>query len=364
ANIRSTHSSSGWSARGGLTRNPYALDRNASGSSSGAAAAIAANLAAAAIGTETDGSIVSPASICGLVGLKPTVGLVSRDGIIPISHTQDTAGPMTRSVADTALVLAAIAGADARDGATAVAAPADYAAALGGERLAGARLGVVRSQFGRHPDVDAVIEAALETLRGAGAVIVDPVELDVTAVAEDELAVLLYELVADLPSWLAEFAPHAPVSTLAEVVAWNERHRAAQMPWFGQELFERAQRLGTLEETDYLEARSRCRLVAREEGIDHVLSEHRLDALLAPTGGPAWVTDLVNGDNYGGSFSSPPAIAGYPHITVPAGFVHGLPVGLSFAGAPWSEELLIGLAHSFEQRTHARRPPTFAASSS
>jgi amidase len=360
ANIRSTRSSSGWSARGGLTRNPYALDRNPSGSSSGSAAAIAANLAAAAVGTETDGSIVSPASICGLVGLKPTVGLVSRDGIVPISHTQDTAGPMTRSVADAALLLAAIRGADSRDGATAGAQPGDYGAALGGERLRGARLGVVRSQFGHHPGVDAVIERALATLRSRGAVLVDPVELDTTAAAQDELAVLLYELKADLPSWLAEFAPHAPVATLADVIAWNECHRAAEMPWFAQELLERAQRLGGLDDAAYLDALARCRLLARDEGIDRVLSEHRLDALLAPTGGPAWMTDLVNGDNYGGSFSSPAAIAGYPHITVPAGFVHGLPVGLSFAGARWSEGLLLGLAHSFEQATHARRPPTFA----
>jgi amidase len=267
---------------------------------------------------------------------------------------------MTRSVADAALLLAAIRGADSRDGATAGAQPGDYGAALGGERLHGARLGVVRSQFGHHPGVDAVIERALATLRSRGAVLVDPVELDTTAAAQDELAVLLYELKADLPSWLAEFAPHAPVATLADVIAWNECHRAAEMPWFAQELFERAQRLGGLDDAAYLDALARCRLLARDEGIDRVLSEHRLDALLAPTGGPAWMTDLVNGDNYGGSFSSPAAIAGYPHITVPAGFVHGLPVGLSFAGARWSEGLLLGLAHSFEQATHARRPPTFA----
>jgi amidase len=267
---------------------------------------------------------------------------------------------MTRSVADAALVLAAIAGADSRDGATAGTQPADYTAALGVERLDGARLGVVRSQFGRHPGVDAVIETALATLRRGGAVLVDPVELDVTAAAHDELAVLLYELKADLPSWLAQFAPHAPVATLAEVIAWNERHRAAEMPWFGQEHFERAERLGGLDDAAYLDALARCRLITREEGLDRVLAQHSLDALVAPTGGLAWMTDLVNGDSYGGSFSSPAAIAGYPHITVPAGFVHGLPVGLSFAGARWSEALLIGLAHCFEQATQARRPPTFA----
>jgi amidase len=360
ANIRSTRSSSGWSARGGLTRNPYALDRNPSGSSSGSAAAVAANLAAAAVGTETDGSIVSPSSICGLVGLKPTVGLVSRDGIVPISHTQDTAGPMTRSVADAALLLAAIAGADPRDPATAGTDPPDYAAALEGERLRGARLGVVRSQFGRHAGVDAVIETALALLRAGGAVLVDPVELDTDAAQEAELAVLLHELKAALPSWLAEFAPHAPVATLAEVIAWNERHRTDELPWFGQELFERAQHLGGLLDAGYLDALETCRILSRVEGIDRALSEHRLDALVAPTGGPAWLTDLINGDNYGGSFSSPAAIAGYPHITVPAGFVHGLPVGLSFAGPPWSEAQLIALAHAFEAATRARRPPTFA----
>ena len=361
ANIRSTHSTSGWSARGGLTRNPYALDRNTSGSSSGSAAAIAANFAAISIGTETDGSIVSPASINGLVGLKPTVGLVSRDGVIPISHTQDTPGPMTRSVTDAALLLAAIAGADPRDGATADAKPADYRSALDPERLRGARLGVVRAQFGGHPGVDAVIEAALATLRAGGAVLVDPVVLDVgESVQEAELEVLLYELKAGLPAWLAEFAPHAPISTLADVIAWNERHAAREMPWFGQELFEQAQSRGDLSEPAYLEALAGCRRAAREEGIDRALAEHDLDALLAPTGGPAWLSDLVNGDNYGGSFSTPAAIAGYPHLTVPAGFVHGLPVGLSFAGPRWSEPLLLGLGYAYEQATRARRAPTFA----
>lgn len=360
ANIRSSRSTSGWSARGGLTRNPYALDRNTSGSSSGSAAAIAANLAAVSVGTETDGSIVSPASINGLVGLKPTVGLVSRDGVIPISHTQDTAGPMTRSVSDAALLLAAIAGPDPRDGATADAQPGDYRGALDPARLRGARLGVVRSQFGRHPGVDAVIEAALVTLRAGGAVLVDPVELDVAEAAQEaELEVLLYELKAALPGWLAEFAPHAPISTLADVIAWNERHAELEMPWFGQELFEQAQSHGALSEPAYLEALAASQRAAREEGIDRALAEHDLDAVVAPTGGPAWLSDLVNGDNYGGSFSTPAAIAGYPHLTVPAGFVHGLPVGLSFVGPRWSEPLLLGLGYAFEQATRARRAPTF-----
>ena len=361
ANIRSSRSTSGWSARGGLTRNPYALDRNTSGSSSGSAAAIAANLAAVSVGTETDGSIVSPASINGLVGLKPTVGLVSRDGVIPISHTQDSAGPMTRSVTDAALLLTAIAGPDPRDTATAEAKPGDYRGALDPECLHGARLGVVRAQFGRHPEVDAVIEAALATLRAAGAVLVDPVDLDVAESAQEaELEVLLYELKARLPVWLAEFTPHAPISTLADLIAWNERHAAREMPWFGQELFEQAQSRGDLSDPAYLEALAGCQRAAREEGIDRALAAEDLDALLAPTGGPAWLSDLVNGDNYGGSFSTAAAIAGYPHLTVPSGFVHGLPVGLSIVGPRWSEPLLLGLGYAYEQATRARRPPTFA----
>jgi len=361
ANIRSTRSTSGWSARGGLTRNPYALDRNTSGSSSGSAAAIAANFAAVSVGTETDGSIVSPASINGLVGLKPTVGLVSRDGVIPISHTQDTAGPMTRSVVDAALLLAVIAGPDPRDGATAEAEPADYRSALDSQRLRGARLGVVRAHFGNHPGVDAVVEAALASLRGLGAVLIDPIELDFGEAAQDaELEVLLSELKADLPAWLAEFAPHAPISTLADLIVWNERHAAEELPWFGQELFEQAQSRGDLSEATYREALGSCRRAARGQGIDRAIAQHELDALVAPTCGPAWLSDLVNGDHHGGSFSSPAAVAGYPHLTVPAGFVHGLPVGLSFVGSRWSEPTLLGLGYAYEQATRARRAPTFA----
>lgn len=361
ANIRSTRSTSGWSARGGLTRNPYALDRNTSGSSSGSAVAIAANLAAIAVGTETDGSIVSPSSINGLVGLKPTVGLVSRDGIIPISHTQDTAGPMTRTVADAAALLGAIAGPDPRDPATARAERLDYLRFLDPKRLAGARLGVVRNQFGGNDRVSAVIEGSLAVLKAQGAVLVDPVELkNVEKYGDAELEVLLVELKAGLAKYLAEFAPDAPVRTLADVIAWNERHRAQEMPWFGQELFERAAAKGGLDSKEYLDALAACARYSRAEGIDALLAEHRLDALVAPTGGPAWLTDPVNGDHYGGSFSTPAAVAGYPHLTVPAGFVHGLPVGLSFVGPAFSEPLLIGLGHAFEQATQARRPPTFA----
>ncbi|WP_280152184.1 amidase [Piscinibacter sp. XHJ-5] len=365
ANIRSTRSTSGWSARGGLTRNPYALDRNTSGSSSGSAAAIAANLAAIAVGTETDGSIVSPSSINGLVGLKPTVGLVSRDGIVPISHTQDTAGPMTRCVADAAALLSAIAGPDPRDAATARAERVDYTRSLDARRLAGARLGVVRNQFGGNDRVSAVIDASLAMLKAQGAVLVDPVELKNTEKYGDaELEVLLFELKAGLARYLAEFARDAPVRTLADVIAWNEQHRAQEMPWFGQELFERAQAKGGLDSKEYLDALAACARYSRAEGIDAVLAEHKLDALVAPTGGPAWLTDPINGDHYGGSFSTPAAVAGYPHLTVPAGFVHGLPVGLSFVGPPYSEPLLIGLGYAFEQATRARRPPSFARTAS
>jgi len=362
ANIRSTRSTSGWSARGGLTRHPYALDRNPSGSSAGSAVAVAANLAAAAVGTETDGSIVSPASINGIVGIKPTVGRVSRDGIVPISSTQDTAGPMARTVADAAALLAAMAGRDAGDGATASAPSAgDLGRALDVYRLEGARLGVVRHLFGAHEGVNALAERALATLQAEGAVLVDPVELkNIEAVTGPELEVLLHEMKPGLAAWLAEFAPQAPVRTLADVIAWNVRQRAREMAWFGQELFERAEATAGLDSRAYLDALAACRRIARTEGIDAVLAAHRLDALVAPTGGPAWLSDLVNGDHVGSSFSTPAAVAGYPHVTVPAGFVHGLPVGLSFVGPAFGEAALLGLAHAFEQATRARRAPGFA----
>jgi len=363
ANIRSTRSTSGWSARGGLTRNPYALDRNTSGSSSGSAAAVTANFATVAVGTETDGSIVSPSSINGLVGLKPTVGLVSRDGVIPISHTQDTAGPMTRTVADTAVLLSAMVGPDVRDSSTKNAEPADYTQYLDATRLAKARLGVVRTHAAGHPGVKEVFDRALATLKAQGAVLVDPVELKHTEKLEEaELEVLLHELKAGLRTWFAEFAPGAPVATLKELIAWNELHRANEMPWFGQELFEKAESRGALTSKKYLNALARCRRYARDEGIDAVLVEHELDALVAPTSSPAWMTDLVNGDHHTDCFSSPAAVAGYPHLTVPAGLVHGLPVGLSFVGPAWSEPLLIGLGCSFEKAAQARRAPTFAPS--
>jgi amidase len=363
ANIRSTRSVSGWSARGGLTRNPYALDRNTSGSSSGTAAAIAASLAPLGVGTETDGSIVSPASICGLVGLKPTVGRMSRDGIIPIAHTQDTPGPMTRSVADAALLYAAMIGRDSADEATS-AVPGDSAStsaiALPDDALRSARLGVARAFFTGFDEADALIEKAIVDLKRLGAEIVDPVDLAMPTYGDAELRVLLYELKADLPKYLATFAADAKVKTLADVIAFNRTHQEREMPWFGQELFEKAEAYGGLDSKEYLDALAECRKGARDDGLDRVLKANRLDALIAPTGGPAWLIDPVNGDHSGAGFSSPAAVAGYPHLTVPAGLVRGLPIGLSFVGAAWSEARLLAFGSAYEMATAQRRAPAFA----
>jgi amidase len=363
ANIRSSRSSSGWSARGGQCRNPYVLDRNPCGSSSGSGAAVSANLAAAALGTETNGSIVCPASANGIVGLKPTVGLVSRSRIIPISHTQDTAGPMTRTVRDAAMLLGALAGVDPEDAATAASADraaAEYTRFLDADGLRGARIGVARQFFGFHPEVDAVMAQAIEAMKLRGAVVVDPVEFE----NRDEMdsasyLVLLYDLRADLDAYLAGLGPGAPVRTLDDVIAFNEANRDREMPYFGQEVFLEAQSKGPLTEPEYLEARARALRLAREEGIDRLLQAESLDAIIAPTGGPAWPTDLINGDHFTGGSSSPAAIAGYPNITVPAGAVRGLPVGISFFGAAWTEPVLLRLAYAFEQATMHRRPPGF-----
>lgn len=362
ANFRSTRSSSGWSARGGLTRNPYALDRSASGSSSGSAAAMAASLAAVAVGTETDGSITSPAAKNGLVGLKPTVGLVSRDGIVPIASSQDTAGPMTRTVADAAALLTALAGADARDGATRDArGHADYTQVLDKDGLRGARLGVARGYMVGNDRVQALFDQAVVRLKALGAEVVDPVALPArSSFGDAELEVLLHEFKAGLASYLAEFAPGAPIRDVGDLIAYNERDRAREMPYFGQELLVMAAARGGLDSAVYRDALARARRAARDDGIDKAVSEHRLDALIAPTGGPAWLIDLVNGDSHSGGFTSPAAVAGVPHITVPMGQVAGLPVGLSFVGPAWSEPVLLRLAYAFEQATQHRRAPTFA----
>lgn len=364
ANFRSTRSSSGWSARGGQCRNPYSLDRNPCGSSSGSAVSVAASLVPAAIGTETDGSIVCPASASGIVGIKPTVGLVSRAGIIPIAHSQDTAGPMARTVRDAAIVLGVLAGPDPRDPATAESETRglrDYTPYLDAEGLAGARIGVARGLAGFHEQVDGLLAGALDAMRARGAEVVDPVALSRTraALARAEFEVLLHEFKADVNAYLAGLGPDAPVRSLAEIIAFNRRHADEEMPYFRQERLEAAEARGPLSEPAYLAARRAARRLSREDGIDRVMDAHRLDAVVAPTGGPAWVTDLVNGDHFGGSSSAYAAAAGYPSITVPAGYVFGLPVGISFFGRAWSEPTLIRIAFAFEQATRHRRPPRY-----
>jgi amidase len=363
ANIRCTYSTSGWSGRGGLTRNPYALDRNTSGSSSGSGVAVAANLCAAAVGTETDGSVISPSSINGIVGIKPTVGLVSRSGVIPISHTQDTAGPMARTVRDAAILLGALTGVDPRDKATAESdgkSAADYTKFLDAKGLQGARIGVARNYFGFHEAVDALIAQALDAMKREGATIIDPAELpNMDKVGEPETTVLLYELKADLNAYLAGLGPKAPVHSLKEVIAFNEQNKQKEMPYFGQNQFIKAEAKGPLTDKEYLEALEKCRRLTRTEGIDAIMDKHKLDSLVAPSDGPAWLTDLVDGDHSLASSTTAAAVAGYPSITVPAGFILGLPVGFSFFGRAWSEPTLLKLAYAFEQATKARKPPQF-----
>jgi amidase len=364
ANFRSRNSCSGWSGRGGQTRNPYAPDRDPSGSSSGSAAAVAASLCAVAVGTETNGSIVSPARACGVVGLKPTLGLVSRSGIIPIAHSMDTAGPMARTVRDAAILLGAMAGVDPEDAATAVAKEhlhGDYTTFLDPEGLRGARIGLARAFFGDNPQVDALMRGVIEALRARGAVLVDPAELPSSgAYAEAAYQVMLYEFKADLEAYLARRG--GPVRTLGDLIAWNEGHKDQELPLFGQDILLAAQAKGPLSEEAYQKALEKAKRMAGPEGIDAIMDKHRLDALLAPTGGPAPLIDPVLGSRGGFSCSSPAAIAGYPHLTVPAGYVRGLPVGLSFFGRVWSESTLLKLGYAFEQATKARHaPPRFSA---
>jgi len=362
ANFRSNRSSSGWSGRGGQTLNAYALNRNPCGSSSGSGAAIAADLAVVAVGTETDGSIVCPSSANGLVGIKPTVGLVSRSGIIPISASQDTAGPMARSVTDAATLLTVLAGYDPNDPATAPmqSRPAlDYRQFLKRDSLKGTRIGVMRQNAGFHEEVDVLLERTIETLRAQGAIVVDPVNIPTQSKFDsEEQTVLLYEFKDGLNRYLDQRG--ATPRSLAELIAYNEREKSREMPIFGQELFVSAQKKGPLNTPEYVESRERARRLAGAEGIDAALQSEHLDALIAPTMGPAWITDWVNGDHFvGGGTSSAPAVAGYPHITVPMGFVRGLPVGLSFVASAWSEPRLIAYAFAFEQTTHARQTPRF-----
>jgi amidase len=364
ANARSSTSTSGWSGRGGLTRNPYVLDRNPCGSSSGSGVAVAANLCAVAVGTETDGSVVCPAAANGIVGVKPTVGLVSRTGIIPISHTQDTAGPMTRTVRDAAILLSAMAGADADDPATAEAPKtivSDYAKDLSPGGLKGAKIGVPRNFLGFHDGVDRLTEDALAVVKRLGASLIDVADLPkAEALNTAESIVFQYEMKVGLNKYFARLGPNAPVKTVADVIAFNEKHRNEEMPYFGQDLLVKLNARGPLTSYEYVEALAKNRRLTRTEGIDQAMDKNQLDAIVSPTLGPACTTDLVNGDHWlGGDITSVAAIAGYPHVTVPMGFIFGLPVGLSFIGRAWSEAKLLQLAYDFEQATRARKPPRF-----
>ena len=364
ANFRSTHSSSGWSGRGGQAKNPYVLDRNPCGSSSGSGAAVSANMCAVAIGTETDGSIVCPSSANGIVGIKPTLGLVSRAGIVPIAHSQDTAGPMTRTVRDAAILLNVLAGADPRDPATSstgTRGQTDYTTSLDPNGLRGARIGVARTKFFGYSDVtDKLINDAIDAMKANGAVIVDPANIETAGKFDDsEFDVLLYEFKADLNNYLASLGPKAPVKSLQDIIDYNNRHTAQEMPFFGQEIMIQAQAKGPLTEKKYLDELASNLKMSRADGIDATMDKYKLDAIVAPTGGPAWTTDVINGDHFSGASSTPAAVAGYPNINVPAGFSHGLPVGLSFFGRAYSEPTLIKLAYSYEQSTKHRRAPQF-----
>jgi amidase len=366
ANFRSTHSTSGWSGRGGQTRNPYALDRTPSGSSSGSGSAAAASYCAVAIGTETDGSVTSPSAVAGLVGIKPTVGLIGRSGIIPIAHSQDTAGPMTRTVRDAAILLGALTGVDSRDPATKASAGrslTDYTTALDKNGLRGARIGVARKHYtGYHVETDKLLASAIDLMKQHGATIVDPADIATAGKTDDsEFDLLLYEFKADLNAYLNQLEPKVAVHSLADVIAFNSRNASRELRYFGQEIMEQAQRKGPLTEKKYLDTLASNRRLMGAQGIDATMAKYKLDALIAPTQGPAGLIDLVNGDpGGGGSFTAPAAVAGYPHVTVPMGLVRGLPVGLSFVGRAWSEAALLKLAYAFEQAAPARKKPAYA----
>jgi amidase len=365
ANFRSFHSTSGWSGKGGQARNPYALDRNPSGSSSGSGVAVAANLCAVAVGTETDGSVVSPSSVNGIVGVKPTLGLVSRSGIIPIAHSQDTAGPMARTVRDAAILLGAMAGADGEDPATAPAAEkaqADYTKFLDAGGLRGARVGVARKFFEKDTALDGFLDHCVDVLKKGGVEIIDPADMPSHGKWSDpEMEVLLYEFKTDLNAYLSSLPPELPAHSLADLIAFNDKNRSREMPWFEQEIFVQAEEKGPLTDKEYLNARQACLRLARQEGIDAVLEKDKLDAIVSLTSSPACLIDWVNGDADSSGCSTPAAVAGYPHITVPAGLFDGLPVGLSFFGTAWSEPVLLRLAYAYEQETKARQKPRFLA---
>ena len=360
ANFRSTRSSSGWSGRGGQTHNPYVIDRSPCGSSSGSGVAVAANLCVAAIGTETDGSIVCPSGHNGIVGIKPTLGMVSRSGIIPIAHSQDTAGPMAKSVRDAAVLLGAITGIDNKDEISVNDNnyPIDYTENLKKDALKGKRIGIIRKLMGFHAEVDKIIEQAIEDIKFAGAEVID-VELEnLHKYGDEEYQVLLYEFKNYLNKYL-ESCKFPIVKSLDDIIKFNELYSDLEMPWFGQEIFEMANKKGDLNEKEYKNALAKCKKLAGEMGIDYTLKKYSIDALIAPTNGPAWNIDLINGDNYGGGSSQPAAVSGYPNITVPAGFIHSLPIGISFFAEAFSEKKLIELAYSYEQNTLHRRPPEY-----
>jgi amidase len=361
ANFRSTHSTSGWSGRGGQTKNPYVLDRNPCGSSSGSGAAVSANLCVVAVGTETDGSIVCPSSTCGIVGIKPTLGIVSRAGIIPIAHSQDTAGPMARTVRDAAILLTALAGPDPRDPATrdgGQLARTDFTKFLDADGLRGARIGVARKFFGFNDRVDKLMADAIDLMKRAGATLVDPADLPTHGKFDAaEFEVLLYEFKADINKYLAALAPGEHPHTLKDLIDFNERNRDKEMPYFGQEIFVKAEAKGPLTDRAYLQNLRKSKTLSQAQGLDAVMSKNNLDAIIAPTGGPAWTTDLLNGDHFTGGSSTPAAVAGYPNVQVPAGYVYGLPVGISFYGRAFTEPKLIRLAYAYEQATKHRQPP-------
>jgi amidase len=362
ANFRSTRSTSGWSSRGGLTRNPYVLDRSACGSSTGSAVAVAANLCSVAIGTETDGSVICPSHVNGIVGIKPTIGLVSRTGIVPIAHSQDIAGPMGRTVADAAILLGAMVGVDAQDESTKdneAKIQTDYTKFLDKDGLKGARIGVARNYFGFNPEVDKLMEQAIETMKKLGATIIDPTNLEnIREIREPEYTVLCYEFKTDLNAYLAEFLEKGP-RTLKELIEYNEKHKDKIMPYFGQEHFIRSEEKGALTDEEYLEALAKCKQITQDEGLDKIIKEHNLDALIAPSGSPSWPIDLLNGDHFTGGSSSAAAVSGYPNITIPLGYIHGLPIGISFFSSAFQEPTLIKLAYAFEQATKVRKPPEF-----